>query len=143
MPPKVFEAFADVDLILHAGDLVSEEVLVELGALAPVKAVVGNCDPLYLAHDLSFQLKLELAGYRIGLTHGHLGTGNTVPERALSLFEDVDLVVFGHSHSPYNETVNGIHLFNPGSATDRRWEPKCSVGIIELGRGIECRHIFF
>lgn len=144
LPVQVFKAFDGVDLILHAGDLVTEELLLELRAIAPVEAVAGNCDPPYLTRQLPDTKILKLAGYTIGLTHGHIGDHRiSTPRRALSLFEKVDLVVFGHSHSPYNEIVDGVYLFNPGSATDRRWEPKYSVGLIELGRGITCQHVFF
>lgn len=143
LPPIVFTAFADVELILHAGDLVDESVLIELEAIKPVKAVCGNCDPFELELKLPHSTIIELNGYRLGLTHGHQGNRNLpTPLCALSRFEQVDLVVFGHSHAPYNELVDGVRLFNPGSATDRRNQPRCSIGIIELGQTIECRHIF-
>lgn len=143
LPSIVFSAFADVELILHAGDLIEESVLTELAAFKPVKAVCGNCDPFELELKLPHSTIIEINGYRIGLTHGHSGS-QQLPTllRALSRFDRVDLVVFGHSHAPYNELVNGVRLFNPGSATDRRKEPRCSIGIIELGQAIECRHIF-
>lgn len=144
LPKQVFEAFDGVDLILHAGDLVSEEVILQLRAIAPVEAVAGNCDPLYLSERLPRTRLLQLAGFSIGLTHGHIGSPElSTPKRALALFESSDLVVFGHSHRPYNNIVQGVHLFNPGSPTDRRGAPQHSVGLIKLGQEIICQHIFF
>jgi putative phosphoesterase len=128
----VAAAFQGVDLILHAGDLVVPDVLAELRSIAPVEAVAGNNDPAELVAELGTARLLELAGYRIGLTHGHLGTGKTTPERALSQFPGADCVVFGHSHMPYCQWHGETLAFNPGSATDKRRAPSCSIGILYL-----------
>ena len=145
LPPVLFELFAGVDLILHAGDLVHEEVLIDLAAIAPVEAVAGNMDSLLLHQHLGDKKVLSLAGFNIGLIHGNIGSDRKkTPQRALGAFagNPVDCVVFGHSHQPYNETVDGILLFNPGSPTDRRRQPRHSCGLLTLGETIEGEIIY-
>ena len=138
LPPLILEAFTGVACILHAGDIATGEVLDELRAIAPVHAVCGNVDPPDLAAALLDALVLDLGGARIGLTHGHLGRGDTTPARASSMFAGVAglrAVVFGHSHQPYNEMHGGILLFNPGSPTDRRRQPRHSAGLLTIEDG--------
>ncbi|EEG79040.1 metallophosphoesterase family protein [Dethiobacter alkaliphilus] len=145
LPPVLFDLFDGVDLILHAGDLVEESVLDDLTAIAPVEAVAGNMDSFEVHERLGEKKILQLAGYNIGLIHGNIGSNRSkTPQRSLEAFagEAVDCVVFGHSHQPYNERVNGVLLFNPGSPTDRRREPRHSCGIITLGKTIEAEIIY-
>jgi putative phosphoesterase len=145
LPPALFELFDDVDLILHAGDLVDGRILTELAVLAPVEAVAGNMDSLELYNRLGHKKVLEYGGFRIGLIHGDLGPDRKkTPQRALEAFtqDNVDCVVFGHSHQPFNETVDGILLFNPGSPTDRRREPRHSCGILTLGETIKAELLY-
>ncbi|MDW7650679.1 MAG: metallophosphoesterase family protein [Bacillota bacterium] len=144
LPPALFTLFDGVDLILHAGDLVDENVLTELAAIAPVEAVAGNMDSLAMHTRLGRKKILSPGGFRIGLIHGDIGSNrNKTPQRALEAFiaDDVDCVVFGHSHQPYLEKVGGILLFNPGSPTDRRREPRHSCGLLTLGESIEAEII--
>ena len=139
IPPMVWQAFAGVDCILHAGDIARQDVLDELAALAPVHAVYGNVDPPELVSTLKAALVLDLDGARIGLTHGHLGRGRTTPQCALSLFVGVEglcAVVFGHSHEPYNDVQRGVLLFNPGSPTERRRQPRPSYGFLTIEDGL-------
>jgi len=133
LPPVLWEALAGVDLILHAGDIVEEWVLRDLGTLAPVEAVAGNMDPGNLAEKLLRKKFLELDGKKIGLIHGDGFRGTTI-QRAQEAFESdhPHCIVFGHSHRPFNETVEGILMFNPGSCTDPRREPRPSYGILYL-----------
>lgn len=145
LPTKVWESLAGVDLILHAGDVVSPGILVDLKTIAPIEAVRGNCDGWELA-SLPERKLVTCEEIRIGLTHGAYGVGRTTSERALRSFEpnSVDLIVFGHSHSPYKERHGGILLFNPGSPTDKRREAQYSIGLIEIhGSEFEAEHIFF
>lgn len=137
LPGEVFRGLDGVDLILHAGDILDESVIRELCAVAPVEAVAGNCDPWPLRNRLGPQKIVEIGGVKIGLTHGHLGVGRTAAERAAGLFaaQGVACVVFGHSHSPFNEVLDGVLLFNPGSPTDRRREPLPSYGILTIDSG--------
>lgn len=132
IPKFVLQAFADVDLILHAGDINDWSVLRELNALAPTTAIAGNTDAEAIATILGDSVSLNLEGYQIGLTHGHLGSRATTPERALASFPEADIIVFGHSHQPYNQRHGKQLLLNPGSATDPRREPRPSVAILTL-----------
>lgn len=135
IPPIIFEAFRGVDLILHAGDLVSSKVLVELEAIAPVMAVRGNMDPPELYSRLPKKRELNLEGVTIGLIHGD-GPGARRPaERALAAFPHADCVVYGHSHIPHCERIGRTLLFNPGSPTDRRREPMHSYGFLTIANG--------
>jgi uncharacterized protein len=138
LPPVLFELFAGVNLILHAGDLIDEQVIKDLSAIAPVEAVAGNLDGRDLALRLGRKKILSLSGFSIGLIHGDAGRGSKTPARALAAFngDNVDCVVFGHSHQPYCRLENGVLLFNPGSPTDRRREPRHSCGILTLSRDI-------
>lgn len=141
LPAEVLEHFSGVDLILHAGDLITRAVLDELGRIAPVVAVAGNNDPEPLAAELGLTRDLNLAGSRIGLTHGHVGRGKSTVERALSQFEQMDCVVFGHSHIPYVARHGRTLAFNPGSPTDRRRSPHFSVGLLTIGPdGVRAEH---
>ncbi len=138
LPPALYEIFDGVELIIHAGDVVDEQVLSDLSVIAPVEAVAGNMDPEMLTDRLGRKKILTLTKFRIGLIHGDAGKGSSTPKRALAAFaqEGVDCVVFGHSHRPYCHLEKGVLLFNPGSPTDRRREPRHSCGIITLGKEI-------
>lgn len=138
LPGRLLAALAEVDLILHAGDLVIEGILTQLRLVARVEAVAGNMDPPGLAEDLDRAVLLSAGPWRIGLTHGDEGPGRTTPERALGMFRSagdgpgIDVVVFGHSHRPLNERWGGVLLLNPGSATNPRRELRPSCAILTL-----------
>jgi putative phosphoesterase len=144
LPGFVWDTLQGVDLILHAGDIVSAQILADLAILAPVRAVRGNCD--WELADLPGRDLVDFGGLKIGLIHGNAGAGSTVQERAYNAFaeESPDVIVFGHSHQPYWEWQNNILLFNPGSATDKRREKQFSLGTIEVINGqIAANHHFF
>jgi putative phosphoesterase len=115
MPADVARHFAGVDLILHAGDLVTMAVLETLREIAPVRAVRGNND---WSLPLPLTLVVEAAGFAIGVVHIR---PEGVP--AAEVFgRPVDIVVFGHTHRPADELVDGVRWLNPGSATSSRVE---------------------
>lgn len=134
-----------VDHIIHAGDYASAEVLDELRDWAPFTGVWGNVDGEAVRGEVRETEIVELAGYRIGVFHGHGDRGTTV-ERACEAFagEGVDIVVFGHSHQPVVQTRNGVLLLNPGSPTDKRRERWFSYILLTLDRsGIRASlHLF-
>jgi putative phosphoesterase len=122
------------DVILHAGDVVSRTALEELSELGLLHAVLGNND-VDLEELLPTTASMEIGGVRIGMVHDS-GARSGRPGRMRRLFPDADLVVFGHSHIPWNEEgVDGQLLFNPGSATQRRRQPVGTIGELELGCG--------
>ena len=111
-------------------------MLEQLAELAPVDAVAGNNDPPELGERLGYERLVEVAGARIGLTHGHRGTGRTTPERAWRTFASFErplhAIAFGHSHQPLVERRDGVWLLNPGSPTDRRRQPTFSFVWIDV-----------
>ncbi len=144
MPPAIFHHLRNVDLILHAGDLVEESVLDDLSALAPVEAVAGNMDPPLLQERLGRRKLILMGPVSIGLIHGD-GIRGSTPRRVLEAFASVkpDLVVFGHSHFPLYEQREGITLFNPGSSTDPRRASVPSCGLLTIkGASIRGKIIF-
>jgi hypothetical protein len=146
LPETLLERFRGADLILHAGDWLNMDVYETLSALAPVEGVAGNGDGDDIVRRFGKKKLLELAGIRVGLVHGHEGPGRTTPERAFAAFrvEKPDLVVFGHSHIPYLSEAEGTLLFNPGSPTDKRRQPRYSFGILTIRNGqFSVEHCYF
>ncbi|WP_226038216.1 metallophosphoesterase family protein [Aquibacillus saliphilus] len=144
LPKRLIEGLINVDLILHAGDWQTREVLEELTVYAPVQGVAGNVDGDDL-HSLFGKRKvLDFGNISIGLTHGD-GKSKTTEKRALDdfAFDDVDIVIFGHSHIPVLKKHEDIILFNPGSPTDKRRSPSYSYGIIDIGETVVLKHVFF
>jgi putative phosphoesterase len=140
-PPAVADALRGTDLILHAGDVCTASVLHELAQYAPVHAVLGNNDgPDVAEWGAPEVLHLELEGLPIAMIHDS-GPAKGRPARLRRLFPDAALVVFGHSHIPWDETHDGRRSFNPGSPTDRRRQPRGTMGElrIEDGRLVSAR----
>ena len=121
--PEVFEALAGVEMILHAGD-VGAGVLEELRAIAPVRAVYGNTDPID-DPDLAESIDMEYAGVRIHVSHGH-EVGAPTPERLLAKYS-ADVIVYGHTHKQLVVNVDGRWVVNPGAAGQRRFRLRPSV----------------
>lgn len=138
--PEVFEAFAEVDHILHAGDLGPLDLLTELEALAPVTAVFGNTDAMDVRTRLPRVAHMQLDGFDIVVTHGDQ-FGRGVPSEELhAAFPEADILVHGHTHLPKLELVDVVvTVMNPGAAGPRRFDIPASVGILELEAGIPPR----
>ncbi|MGB3053968.1 MAG: metallophosphoesterase family protein [Acidimicrobiales bacterium] len=134
LPDDVYRNLAATDLILHAGDLVSLDMLRELEGFAPVHAVLGNNDHELLGL-LPERFEVEVEGIRFGLVHDS-GDRQGRAARMRRWFPDADVVVFGHSHEPCNEAGDADQvLFNPGSSTWKRRAPSHTFGVIEVGAG--------
>lgn len=144
LPKKLLSGLKGVDLIIHAGDWVSVDVVNTLSSIAPLKGVVGNNDGAEIEKLFPKKQILTINGYKIGIVHGD-GVKKTTVARAREAFidDDVDMIIFGHSHKPYYEVVDGVVMFNPGSPTDKRRQPKYSYGIIELSNKIKAKHHYF
>lgn len=136
-----------VDAIVHCGDIVSEGILPLFESIAPLEAVAGNNDPGALVRRFGRKKILEYGPVRIGLVHGDgAKSGFKTPDHAYRQFEGscVQAVLFGHSHIPYRAIRSGVLLFNPGSPTDKRMNPRYSYGIVRIsGASIEARHHYF
>ena len=127
IPEAVWKHFAGVELIIHAGDLSRLSVISELESIAPVVAVQGNIEEEEIVRALPIKRELLVGGCRIGVVH-ILGNAKKRASTARQEFPTARCVIFGHSHDPYNQEHDGQLLFNPGSATDRRRQPTCSLG---------------
>jgi putative phosphoesterase len=140
-PPEVARRLDGVDLILHAGDVCRATVLEELAAFAPVRAVLGNNDtPDVAAWGAPETLRLDLDGLPVAMLHD-AGPAAGRPLRLRRRFPWAGLVVFGHSHIPLDLVEDGVWVFNPGSPTDRRRQPRGTMGLlrVEGGRVLETR----
>jgi putative phosphoesterase len=134
-PPPVAEHLRHADLILHAGDVCVASVLDELTQYAPVVAVLGNNDaPDVTAWGAAETAELNLDGLRVAMIHDSgAKTGRIV--RMRRRFPGADLVVFGHSHIPLDESAGDLRIFNPGSPTDRRRQPHGTLGLLRIDSG--------
>lgn len=134
LPDTAYAHLEQADVILHAGDILIGEVLDELGGFAPVHAVLGNNDG-ELFGVLPETLALELDGVRIAMVHDS-GPAAGRAGRMRRRFPGADVVVFGHSHIPWDDAgVDGQLLFNPGSPTERRSQPHHTLGTLDLDGG--------
>lgn len=126
----VENVLAPVDMILHAGDLVSPD-LHDVFSEYPFHIVRGNMDPA--ARGVPHKKVINVEGYSIGLIHGW-GPSDGLEERVYGEFSAVslDCLVYGHSHTPACHYRDGILFFNPGSPTDRRGMAFHSVGLLEI-----------
>jgi putative phosphoesterase len=138
--PELLRAFAGVEHILHGGDIGrapggGEPVLHELRKLAMVTAVAGNNDG-FRCDDAGETARVTLAGVRFFLTHILDRPRRVRPAVAAELSrEPADVVVFGHSHLPHDETIDGVRYLNPASAGPRRFSLPVSVALLDLRRG--------
>ena len=134
-PPRVAEQLRGADLILHAGDVCTVSVLAELAEYAPVVAVLGNNDePDVAAWGAAETAELDLEGLSVAMVHDSgATTGRLV--RMRRRFPAADLVVFGHSHIPLDESGPALRIFNPGSPTDRRRQPQGTLGVLQIDSG--------
>lgn len=144
LPEALIKGLKSVDLILHAGDWVSLEAVALLEQLAPVDGIAGNNDGEEVLQRFGRKKILTLAGYRIGIIHGD-GFEKTTEQRAFAAFrrEELDVIIFGHSHIPLKKQQQGVLMFNPGSPTDKRRQPLYSYGILELNGNIKGSHFFY
>ena len=136
IPKQLLDDFKTADLIIHAGDFCSTDDLNILKKIKKVRAVSGNMDGLEIRQILPVRDIFQLDGLMIGLYHGH-GSPGKVLEIVQEEFKNdkVDVVIFGHSHYPVNETINDVLYFNPGSPNDVVRAPYCSYGILEIENG--------
>lgn len=145
LPTDLLRGLDEMDLILHAGDILRMSVIESLGVIADVCAVYGNMDPPEVRAELPALRIIEVAGRRIGLVHGS-GPPFGLARRAQHAFRAAeggapDIVVFGHSHHATEDRRGKILRFNPGSPTDKRFTRYRSYGILTLGETVESRVI--
>jgi hypothetical protein len=134
LPSRARTELARADVVLHAGDITDGALLEELRAVAPTYAVLGNNDH-GLVGVLPERLELTLAGVAVAMVHDS-GPRKGREARLRRTFPAADLVVFGHSHIPWNAPgLDGQWLLNPGSPTQRRAQPHPTLATIDLAEG--------
>ena len=131
--------------IVHCGDFTSLDVVAPFERIAPFYGVAGNNDGPEILARFGRRRVVELAQRRFGVVHGDGARGTTLGRaRAAFASERVDAILFGHSHVPYLERHAGTIVLNPGSATDKRRQPRFSFAVLEVGEnGIAPRLVFF
>ena len=136
LPNKLISELKKCSLIIHAGDFVNICVLNFLKEISKVEAVCGNMDGHEVKSELESRKILNIEGKKICIMHGY-GHPDKLVEILKNEFsaEKPDIIIFGHSHSPKNEYIDGALFFNPGSATDTVYAPYLSYGIIEINKG--------
>lgn len=127
--PELFRRF-ECGLILHAGDCNTPHTLAKLAEVAPVLAVTGNNDDDAMREIAPDEVTFAVGRFRVAMLHGHGGISARSEARRFA--GKADLIVYGHSHIPLIEQDQGSILFNPGSATDRRWQEHFGIGIITI-----------
>jgi uncharacterized protein len=134
-PAEVARHLRRADVILHAGDVCVAAVLDELAEYAPVHAVLGNNDrPDVAAWGAPETAELDLAGLSVAMIHDSGAKAGRL-RRMRHRFPAAGLVVFGHSHVPLDESGEGLRIFNPGSPTDRRRQPRGTLGVLRIEDG--------
>ena len=133
LDPRVLQLFAGVDHILHAGDIGLPRILHQLEEVAPVTAVMGNTDDPGFGYRQTEVLELDKLKF---LIH-HIVNPHQWSESVRRLLdrERPDAVVFGHTHKPFNETIQGVLFFNPGYAGKPRFGMPRSVAVLHLAGG--------
>ena len=135
IPDACRERLREADLILHAGDLTAPSVLEDLERIGPpVVAVHGNVDAEELRRRLPEQTVVTAEGARIAMVHD-AGPAKGRLDRMRLRFPDADALVFGHSHVPLHKQRDGFQIFNPGSPTDRRRQPRHTMGLARVENG--------
>jgi uncharacterized protein len=137
LPAACLERLAGCDLIVHAGDVMTESVLAEIEAIGPrgVEAVLGNVDSPALRRRLPAERVIGLPdGPKLAVVHD-AGPRTGRLERLRLRFPEADAVVFGHSHLPLHEQRDWFQIFNPGSPTERRRAPHHSMGLARVEHG--------
>lgn len=136
LPPVLWAAVDAADVVIHAGDWVHEPLLDALQARsARLVGVYGNNDGPELRARLPEIARIDLDGLRVAVVH-ETGPASGRERRCAGRFGDADLLIFGHSHIPWDsEAPGGLRLLNPGSPTDRRRQPHATYLTAEIADG--------
>lgn len=128
---EIFDRYlSGADMILHAGDYVGEEIVLFLEQ-GNFHGVQGNMDSPDIKQSLPDRRIIRIGPFRVGLVHGW-GSSRGLEDRVLREFEPVDVLVYGHSHTPANHVRQGVHLFNPGTATGFAAKGDHSIGMLHI-----------
>lgn len=131
LPAEVHNIFSGVDIIFHAGDIGSEEILTELNSIAPVKAIYGNMDTFPLVSRLRHIDFHTINEKSFCLIH-MIGSPRSFAFQLFKMNKKADVVIYGHSHIPEHTIYQNIHFINPGSASKPKTSMNGSVGILTI-----------
>ncbi|MFA5093544.1 MAG: metallophosphoesterase family protein [Candidatus Omnitrophota bacterium] len=142
VPAAALDAFKQVDMVVHAGDMIELSAINELREVCQnVVAVCGNMDPEKIAKKFPVKNIFQVCGFKIAVMHGY-----GAPVDLIKVLKDAfkndhpNIIIFGHSHQPMNEIIDGVLFFNPGSATDQ--STGCtSYGILDIDKEIDAKII--
>lgn len=140
--PAILRHFAGVSRIVHAGDIGSRLVIEQLETIAPVTAVSGNVDA-YEESGFPTEATIQLNGFRIAIRHVLFEVGKLTKE-GRSFLDRIrpDICIFGHTHQPRNEWLDGTLLFNPGSAGPKRFKLQRSLGLLTISEDkVDAYHV--
>lgn len=137
IPQEIFKIFKGVDLIIHAGDFTSLDVIKKLEKIAEVKAVCGNMDPAEICQKFPQKQLIKVGDFSIGVIHGRGHPDNLLDFVQKQFENSPDVIIFGHSHNPFNEKIGKTLFFNPGSPTDKFFASFNACGILKIDGGIE------
>ncbi len=142
IPPPLARDLKRADVIVHAGDFCSKKDFDFFAQIKEVRAVWGNMDEAALKKNLPERLIFQAGIFSIGVYHGR-GAPSTVLKSVEEAFkgERVDVIIFGHSHQPFNQKIKDILYFNPGSPTDKIRAPYPSYGLLEITSKAVSGHI--
>ena len=136
IPPEAIKALSKTDMIVHAGDFCTPQDVETFSRLKDFKGVYGNMDGAEVRKLLPRRQIFEIGGVTIGIFHGE-GPREGIFDAVRNAFKDrkPDVIIFGHSHQPFNKLIDGTLYFNPGSPNDMVRAPYCSYGILEIKSG--------
>ncbi len=140
-PEKLVKDIKSADLVIHTGDFVEERVFEEIKNISKeFKAVHGNMDSEELKRRLPDKLIFKLGKFKIGIAHGR-GSPSELIATVSEIFkkDEPDLIIFGHSHTAFNEKIGKVLFFNPGSPVDKIFSDFNSYGVIELDEDIQLK----
>lgn len=132
LPSKMLEEMERSDLVIHCGDFVGIGILNFLKERFPFEGVRGNMDSPEIHSQLTEKRILELEGKKVGIIHGW-GSPFHLAQKVLDRFSPMDLILFGHSHVPFQKLFGSTHLFNPGTLSSFALKLRKTYGIIEIG----------
>jgi uncharacterized protein len=137
LPQNLLEALKGADLILHAGDFTEEFVLSELLKIAPVECVAGNMDSNAIRRKYPEKKILNIGNFKIGIIHGY-GAPDNIINYVKEAFKDeqLDCIVYGHSHIPSIDYIDNVLYMCPGSPTDKVFAPYNSFGMLDMNEKI-------
>ena len=139
LPKTLLAEISAADIVVHCGDYIDMSLLQELrNSARRFVGVYGNVDTIDIRKEVPDKRTFEVGGVRIGVIHPYWGGAPFGIEAAiLKEFRDVDLILFGHTHDAWTDTINGVTFLNPGQACSAFME-KATAGIITIGsKGFE------